>query len=98
MSPLPYGDEGDERTSRRTIVFRHPFQIGRELEVYAAGSYQVETREHALGGGAYRGHLRTSTVLIIPTRAGSISREVSGNELDRALAEDAQIAAPDQPA
>jgi hypothetical protein len=86
-------DSGDQRTSSRTIIFERPFQIGREPEVYAAGSYQVETREQALSAGAYTGHLRISTVLIIPTRGGSISREVNGNELDRALVRDAQGAA-----
>jgi hypothetical protein len=42
----------------------------------------------ANGHGALR---RMSTVLVVPTPTGSFSRQVSGAELDQAIAEDAEL-------
>lgn len=83
----PFSDNPELYTTKR-VNFSRPFTLGSAPEVYPAGAYQVETMQQVLevnGHGALR---RMSTVLIIPTLTGSISRQVSGAELDHAIAQD----------
>jgi hypothetical protein len=85
---LPNG--GAERYTTRRIVFRQPFTLGKAPEVYPAGTYEVESGEEAVERGGYTAFVRTATMLIIPTAAGTCSRPVKGSELDDALSRDAR--------
>jgi hypothetical protein len=88
-SNLP--QDGLERYSTRRVVFARPFTLGKAPEVYAAGAYDVETKEQAVEGAGHVAHVRTSTILIIRTPTGTCSREVRGSELDHALSRDAEF-------
>ena len=79
-------DQGSERVTSRRLVFTNPFTIGDDAEVYPAGTYEVETWE----ANGHRALRRTSTILVIPTRTGTVHRAVSGTELDQAFAHDAE--------
>lgn len=85
---LPTG--GPERYTTRRVVFAHPFTLGKPPEVYPAGSYQVESREEAFERGGYTVYVRTATMLIVSTAAGTCSRPVEGSELDDALLRDSE--------
>ena len=87
-SQLPSG--GPERYTTRRVVFVHPFSLGNAPEVYPAGTYEVETKEESVERGGYTAHVRTATVLIIPTAAGTCHRPVQGGELDQALMHDSE--------
>jgi hypothetical protein len=81
---------GAERYTNRTVVFAHPFSLGSAPEVYPAGVYEVETREQEVDAGAQKLHVRTATVLVIPTASGTVCREVRGSDLDEAVLRDAE--------
>lgn len=83
--------EAPERYSSRHIVFGQPFKLGNDPEVYPAGSYEVETAERALEAGTSRAYVRASTTLIIPTRTGTVSRQVRASDLDDALERDREL-------
>lgn len=74
----------------KRVVFSRPFRLGPEPEVYPAGAYEVETGEEVLQGRGHTAHIRTSTMLIIPTPSGTVHRQISGSDLDKALARDAE--------
>jgi hypothetical protein len=81
--------EGPERVATRRVVFVRPFTLGSDPEVFPSGIYDVETTERTLDVSGLTAHLRTSTVLIIPTRAGFRWRDVLASDLDAALIRDA---------
>lgn len=97
MRPWELPNDGLERYTSRRVVFARPFTLGKAPEVYPAGAYTVETREQALEAGGHTAHVRTSTVLVVPTAAGTCCRQVRGSELDRALLEDAERRATGEP-
>lgn len=97
MSPRELPDNGLERYTTRRVVFARPFTLGKAPEVYPAGAYEVETKEQALEAGGHTAHVRTSTVLVIATHSGTLSREVRGSELDAAVLRDAQDGRPGDP-
>jgi hypothetical protein len=80
---------GVERYTTRRIKFASPFTLGKASEVYPAGNYDVETKEEAVERGGYTAHVRTATVLIVPTPTGTISRQIKESDLDEALVRDA---------
>jgi hypothetical protein len=96
MRPWELPNEGLGRYTTRRVVFARPFTLGKAPEVYPAGVYEVETKEQPLEAGGHTAHVRTSTVLIIPTASGTYCREVRGSELDEAVLRDAD-ARPDEP-
>ena len=83
-------DQGHERYTTRHLVFSRPFTLGSSPEVYPAGTYEVETKQEAWEANGHRALRRMSTVLVVPTPTGTLHREVSGTELDRAFAQDAE--------
>jgi hypothetical protein len=83
-------DQGSERVTSRRLVFTNPFTLGDDAEVYSAGTYEVETTQETLEANGHRALRRTSTILVIPTRTGTVHRAVSGTELDQAFAHDAE--------
>jgi hypothetical protein len=90
-------NDGLERYSTRRVVFARPFTLGKAPEVYPAGAYQIETKEQELEAGGHTAHVRTSTLLIIPTPTGTCCREVRASDLDQALLDDAAQASPGEP-
>jgi hypothetical protein len=87
----PFQDDSPELYTTRRVTFARPFTLGTAPEVYAAGCYEVETKQQVWEASGHSGLRRTSTVLVVPTATGSFSRQVSGIELDRAIAEDAAV-------
>lgn len=83
------GDDYQYRT--RQVTFVQPFTLGTNSEVYPAGTYTVETKTAGLYAGNHTGHVRKSTVLVIPTATGVVCREISGRDLDNALNSEAEI-------
>ena len=79
-----------ERYTTRRVVFGSPFKLGEAPEVYPAGTYDVETKEEAVERGGYTAHVRTATMLIVPTATGIRCRPVKGSDLDAALTRDAE--------
>ena len=77
-----------ERVSTRTIMFHHPFTLGKSDEVFPAGTYEVETVEQALEAAGYTARVRKSETLIIRTATGFRCREFVAGELDAALQRD----------
>ena len=77
------------RYTDRHVTFLHPFTLGTSIEVHAAGSYAVEIGEESYQGMEHTARVRTSTVLIIPTRSGTRHLNVSESDLDAALKTDA---------
>ena len=88
---------GPERYTTRRVVFARPFTLGKAPEVYPAGAYAVETKEGVVDRGCYTAYVRTGTMLIIPTVAGTRSCQVKGSELDEALLQDAELSGPREP-
>ena len=93
----PSYDQDDHRYCTRQVVFAQPFTLGTAPEVYPAGTYTVETKSDAFQAGAQTGHVRTSTVLIIPTATGVVCREISSKDLDGALSADEQRGLSENP-
>jgi hypothetical protein len=89
---LPSGEI--ERVATRRVVFMHSFTLGAEPEIFPAGIYDVETTERTLDIAGLTARLRTSTVLIVPTRAGFRWCDVLASDLDDALIRDASQTAP----
>jgi len=90
-------DDGPQRYTTRRVVFARPFALGSSTEVYPAGPYDVEIKDQAFDTNGHTGHVRTSTVLIIPTQTGICCREVRGSELDHALMKDVDQAPKSDP-
>lgn len=94
MSPWQIPNNGLERYTTRRVVFTQPFTLGKAAELYPAGVYDVETKEQPLDAGGHTAHVRTPTVLTIPTGSGTYCREVRGSDLDAALLREAERAGP----
>ena len=90
MRPLQPSLGAPERYTTRRVVFVSPFTLGKDPEVYPAGPYDVETKEELVERGGYTAHVRTGTMLIIPTATGTRSRPIEGSDLEIALARDAE--------
>ena len=97
MRPWQLPSNGRERYTTRRVVFTQQFTLGKAPEVYPAGVYEVETKEQPLDMGGHTSHVRTSTVLTIPTGSGTYCREVRGDELDDAILRDADHAGQREP-
>lgn len=83
--------EAPERYSLRHIVLGQPFKLGNDPDVYPAGCYEVETAERALEAGISTAYVRASTTLIIPTKTGTVSRQVRASDLVDALERDREL-------
>ena len=75
--------------SPRRVVFVNPFTLGSDPEKFSAGIYDVETTERTLDIAGLTARLRTSTVLIVPTRSGFRWCDILASDLDDALISDA---------
>jgi hypothetical protein len=97
MRPWQLPNGGDERYTTRRVVFVHPFSLGQAPEVYPAGTYEVEIKEQAVERVGHTAHVRTATMLIIPTAGATCSRQIVGSELDEALLRDVRGHQPSEP-
>ena len=88
---------GPERYTTRKVTFVSPFTLGKDPEFYSAGTYDVETKEELVESGGYAAHVRTGTMLIIPTATGTRSRPIEHSDLDDALARDVETAPSENP-
>jgi hypothetical protein len=83
------------RTTRKTIIFKRPFELSGILGTQAAGAYVVEMDDELLPTSfpAYR---RVTTLIRLPGRPGSMELEqiadIDDAELTEALARDARAA------
>jgi hypothetical protein len=94
---MRHEDQAHERYTTRHLVFSRPFVLGTSPEIYPAGTYEVETKQEAWEASGHSALRRTSTVLVVPTATGTLHREVSGTELDRAVARDAEQSGGGEP-
>ena len=77
----------------RTVRFASPFSLGSAGELFPAGDYEVETADELVERCGHTARIRTSTVLIVPTRAGTRHCEISAAELEQALLRDSAAGA-----
>jgi len=82
------------RTTKRTVVFHHPFAIGAADGLLPSGSYAVETDEEVIPGLSFIAYRRVRTTMILPIAIGmTTARQVvtiDQEDLEAALVRDAQ--------
>ncbi len=59
------------RTSQRTLLFTHPFQLKNMDDARPAGSYVLETDEELMQGLSFAAYRRVATRLLLPMTPGS---------------------------
>lgn len=84
---------GSATYATRTVRFASPFSLGSAAELFPAGDYQVETADELVERCGHTARIRLSTVLIVPTRAGTRHCEISAAELEQALLRDSAAGA-----
>jgi hypothetical protein len=81
------------RTTSKTVTFRHPFLLDGLDEPHPAGSYTVETAEELLQALSFPAWRRLYTTIRLPGRPGASVLEqtatIDPEALDAALAGDA---------
>lgn len=86
------------RTTKRTVVFHHPFAIGAVDGLLPSGSYAVETEEEVIPGLSFTAYRRVRTTMVLPIAFGmATARQVvtiDPQELEAALVRDAQAEHP----
>jgi hypothetical protein len=89
-----------ERTTRQSIVFKHPFSLPGIDHTLPAGTYVVETLEELVDGLSFVAYCRVSTTMVAEApRYGNGLRQLE--TIDPADLEEAQrkdAAAPDSSA
>lgn len=80
------------RTSKTTVTFAGPFELGELGEVLPAGAYEVETDEELLEGVSFPAYRRISTLIHLRASSGNPGHTralvIDPTELDAALARD----------
>jgi hypothetical protein len=86
-----------ERTTRKSVTFRHPFALAEAGGKLDPGTYIVETLEELIEGLSFVAFRRVSTTIEITSKTyGKAQRQVIAiepSELEGALELDAQIEA-----
>ncbi|MCR9254462.1 MAG: hypothetical protein NXI16_00005 [Alphaproteobacteria bacterium] len=81
------------RTTKKTVTFVNPFQLGDVDEVFPPGGYEVETDEELLEGLSFQAYRRTLTLMHLPAKSGHQKSmrtlTIDPNELESALKRDA---------
>lgn len=84
----------DQKTTRKTVTFQHPFLLHSEDDTFEAGDYIVETCEEMIEGLSFVAYRRVSTMMIKPHLIhGEAMRqifEVDPSDLENALKSDAK--------
>ena len=86
------------RTTSKTVIFMHPFNLSGTDEVQPAGTYTVETDEEPLEPSSFPAYRRIATLLRLERNTGAVLTQIvetNPAELAAALARDAQ---PDETA
>ena len=82
----------NQRTSRSTVTFSHPFALVGYDDELPAGEYSVIAEEELLQGLSFEAYRRTSTYLLVGGRPGrgaeTEMRSVDPKDLEAALARD----------
>jgi hypothetical protein len=90
-----------ERTTRRSVTFRHPFQLAGFEEPLEPGSYTVETNEERIEGLSFVAYRRISTTIETAAKGfGRAARQVvtiDPRDLEAALKLDAIQSPPELP-
>lgn len=85
----------NERTTRKSVTFLHPFSLAGIDEILEAGTYIVETLEEAIEGLSFVAYRRVSTTIVTAAKGyGQGARQVitiDPRDLEAAQEEDAQI-------
>lgn len=80
------------RTTKQTVLFKHPFVIGGSDEKLPAGTYTIETDEELIEGISFPAYRRQSVLIHLlpdPDRPGLTQKlRVDNEELDSALIRD----------
>jgi hypothetical protein len=76
------------RTSDRTVVFKHPFQLTAVGRVLPAGAYRVMTDEELIEGLSFPVYRRVSTVIFVPSNRLSSTEMVQIDPSDLQAAQD----------
>lgn len=88
-----------ERTTRRSVVFVHPFQLAGVDGIQPPGIYDVETVEQQLDGLSFLAYRRLATTITLRgNNVAAVSRQVhtiDPEDLAAALERDAE--APNEP-
>lgn len=80
------------RTSKKTVVFRQPFNLAGIERKLPPGSYDVETDEELLEGISFPVYRRIATLIQLPTPAGlTQTLTIDPEQLEAALARDEAI-------
>ena len=82
-----------DRTTIRTVVFAHPFVLGRDDGPFPAGSYVIETEEELIPGLSFQAYRRIRTTINVPIARGIHTAlqvlVIDPKELEKALQLDA---------
>jgi len=84
-----------ERSTRKTVQFRHPFCLSDVDGLQPPGTYEVETREHQLEGVSFIAYRRLSTTITLhdsTNRAEQVAT-IDPKDLAAALERDAAAGA-----
>ena len=85
----------NERTTRESVTFLHPFSLAGIDEILEAGTYIVETLEEAIEGLSFVAYRRVTTTIVTAAKGyGQGARQVitiDPRDLEAAQEEDAQI-------
>ena len=82
----------NERTTRKSVTFLHPFSLAGIDEILEPGTYIVETLEEAIEGLSFVAYRRVSTTIV--TAGKEAARQVitiDPRDLEAAQEQDAQI-------
>jgi hypothetical protein len=80
------------RTSRTTVVFRHPFRLAGVDRVLSPGNYPVVTDEELIEGLSFPVYRRVATMILAPSGASSLEM-VTIDPFDLAAAQERDAAA-----
>ena len=81
------------RTTSKTVIFMHPFNLSGTDEVQPAGTYTVETDEEPLEPSSFPAYRRIATLLRLERNTGAVLTQIvetNPAELAAALTRDAQ--------
>lgn len=57
------------RTSRKTVIFNHPFSLADGEYRYSAGNYEVVTDEELIEGLSFPAYRRLATMMVVPAQS-----------------------------
>lgn len=84
-----------ETSSRRSVIFAHPFSLNGIDGTFPAGTYVIEESREQVDGLSFIGYRRTKTTIELPgPNTANLSRqlvEVEPADLAAALAADAEV-------